>query len=159
MRYWIIKLNPRRNRPKGDSPVRSGPHKNSGSFNWEALVKQRQVAWDWVKEPYSSKKIGEVRKGDLLVIYQTEKDPRTDRPPGVVGFAEAVGDAYLWSPSDVEDKPRPAVDISPTDHALRPIGSDFIRQFPAPTRQASVVEITPHDWETVRLECGARPIE
>ena len=83
------------------------------AYSFADLKNDKQTVWDGVSNPAALKNIGEVRKGDTVVVYHTGKEK------AVVGIARAAGDAY----PDPKDKSGRAfvVDLAPVKKLARSV--------------------------------------
>jgi predicted RNA-binding protein with PUA-like domain len=102
------------------------------TYSFADLQRDKRTVWDGVKNPQALKNLGQVSKGDHLLIYHTADEK------AVVGIATALSAAY---PDPKKNDPKLLViDLAPVAPLARPVTLAEIKASPTFT-----------GWELIRL--------
>jgi predicted RNA-binding protein with PUA-like domain len=83
------------------------------TYSFDRLVRERRTAWDGVKNPLARKHLGEIARGDLVLVYHTGDEK------AVVGVAKTVSAPY--PDPGVKDAKAVVVDVVPVRRLARPV--------------------------------------
>ncbi|MBI2358017.1 MAG: EVE domain-containing protein [Deltaproteobacteria bacterium] len=84
-----------------------------GAYSFQQLQKDQRAVWDGVKNNLALKHLGQVKKGDWILIYHTGDEKCA------VGIARALRDSY---PDPTKKDPKLlVVDIEPVKPLPRPV--------------------------------------
>lgn len=132
-RHWLVKSEP-------------------SAYSWEDLRKEKRTAWTGVRNFQARNNLRDMKKGDLVLFYQSVTDP------SVRGISKVVGEAYPdptakegdWSCVDLE-----MVKPLPSPVTLSEVKSEGSLSEMALIRQSrlSVMPVTPEEYAKI-LELG-----
>ena len=124
------------------------------SYSWAELEKAGRTCWDGVRNPAAIRNLGEMKKGERVLMYHTGDEK------AVVGVAEVVRAAYP-DPKYPEGKLL-VVDLEPRAKLARPVtlaeikalaefkDSPLVRQ-----GRLSVVPLTAAQWKAIEARSKA----
>ncbi len=102
------------------------------AYSFAQLQRDRRTVWDGVKNPQALKNLGQIQKGDRLLIYHTGDEK------AVVGIATALSAAY--PDPKKKDAKLLVIDLAPAAALPRPVTLAEIKASPKLK-----------GWELVRL--------
>jgi predicted RNA-binding protein with PUA-like domain len=118
------------------------------AYSYAQLERDARTVWDGVKNPMALKHLGQVQKGDRLLIYHTG-DERA-----VVGMAVALSAAYP-DPKRNDPKLR-VIDLAPESRLPRPVPLTEIKASPklkgwdlVRLPRLSVMSVSAEQWAEV----------
>ncbi|MBM3276890.1 MAG: EVE domain-containing protein [Candidatus Handelsmanbacteria bacterium] len=137
MQYWLIKSDPE-------------------TYSFADLQRERQTAWDGVRNYQARNNLAAMQVGDLCLVYHSQTNP------GVVGTAEVVRPAY---PDPKSDDPRWVnVDVRAGKALTRSVSLGELRKHPLLSQMGvvrqgrlSVSPVTAAEWEAVMELAGEPP--
>ncbi len=100
MNYWLVKSEPT-------------------TYAWEQLEKDKSTFWDGVRNYQARNNLREMKKGDLVLYYHSNKDM------AVVGIAKVIKASYP-DPSSEDDRWL-AVDLAPVKPVKIPVALSVIK--------------------------------
>lgn len=119
------------------------------AYSFDTLLAKGREVWDGVKNALANRYLGEVRKGDLVLIYHTRADKC------IVGLARAASDGRA-DPRDPAGRLR-TVEIEPVRRLERPLALAELKASPRLRKmeflripRLSVSPVTGAEWEEVR---------
>ncbi len=129
MSYWLVKSEP-------------------GTYSWDDLVKEKQTCWSGVRNYAARLHLRNMRKGDEVFFYHSNKG--TD----IVGIARVVKEAY--PDPTTEDERWVAVDLKPVRKLKNPVSLETIKKDKRLADMAlvrigrlSVQPVTDSEWKAV----------
>jgi predicted RNA-binding protein with PUA-like domain len=87
------------------------------SYGWDDLVREARAVWDGIGNRTAQSRLGEVARGDQVLLYHTAPDK------ALVGIASVVSDPY----PDPSHADRVVVDLEPVTALQRTLPLDEIR--------------------------------
>ena len=118
------------------------------TYSFEDLVKEKKTEWTGVRSYEARNNMKRMKKGELILMYQSVKDPR------VVGIAKVVAEAHPDS-TDTSDMWW-CVDIAPVKALTKTISLQEIKKVPACKNMAllkksrlSVQPVTEAEWNAI----------
>jgi predicted RNA-binding protein with PUA-like domain len=125
-----------------------------GDYSWAELEKAGRACWDGVRNPAAIRNLGEMKKGDRVLVYHTGDEK------AVVGVAEVVRAAYP-DPRYPEGKLL-VVDLEPRAKLARPVTlaeikalAEFAESPLVRQGRLSVVPLTAAQWKAIEARSQA----
>jgi predicted RNA-binding protein with PUA-like domain len=103
--YWLFKEDPE-------------------SYSFEDLLNDKKTVWEGVRNNLALIHLRQVKKGDLILFYQTGEDK------SIVGIMKADGDAYAKDGTDVSKSKEISVEVSPLKKLAKPVPLSAIKSNP-----------------------------
>ena len=129
MNYWLVKSDPK-------------------EYGWEDLVKEKEAMWDGVRNYQARNNLKEMKKGDLVFVYESQ-GPREIR-----GIAEVAKAAYQ-DPTTKDDR-WVAVTLKVKKALKKPISLQEIKAETSLKHmklvnqsRLSVMPVTRQEWEAI----------
>jgi len=118
------------------------------AYSFEDLLKDKKTEWTGVRSYEARNNMKKMEKGDLILMYQSVKDPR------VIGIAKVVVEAHPDSTDTTETWW--CVDIAPVEKLKKTISLQEIKKVPACKNMAllkksrlSVQPVTEGEWKAI----------
>ncbi len=128
-RHWLFKTEP-------------------SAYSFAQLERNGRAVWDGVRNALARKHLGEVARGDLVLIYHTGDEK------AVIGIAKALGPAY--PDPKLGDPKAPVVDLAPVRRLGRPLTLAELKSRPALASfplvrlpRLSVMPVTEAEWNEI----------
>lgn len=133
-RHWLVKSEP-------------------SAYAWEDLVKDGKTAWTGVRNFQARNNLRAMKKGDLVLFYQSVTDP------SVRGITKVVKEAY---PDDTaQEGDWSCVDIEKVQNLPSPVTLAVIKSEPSLSEislikqsRLSVMPVTPAEYERILEMCA-----
>ena len=134
-RHWLVKSEP-------------------SAYAWEDLVKDGKTAWTGVRNFQARNNLRSMKKGDLVLFYQSVTDP------SVRGITKVVKEAY--ADDTAQEGGWSCVDLERVQKLSSPVTLAVIKSEPSLSEMAlikqsrlSVMPVTPAEYARI-LEMGAK---
>ena len=134
MSYWLVKSEP-------------------SAYSWDQLVKDKQTAWEGVRNYAARLHLNAMKKGDEVLFYHSNEGLE------IVGIAKVIKEAYQDASTD--DDRWVAVDIKAHRKLKKPVTLEQIKKHKLLSNMAlvrigrlSVQPVTEKEWKTIMELAG-----
>ncbi len=103
MQYWLVKSEP-------------------GNYSWDDLLRDKETAWDGVRNYQARNNLSAMQQGDLVLVYHSVNEKQ------VVGVAQVVSTAFQ-DPTTQDDRWL-AVQLAAHQTIANPVTLEAIKQEP-----------------------------
>jgi len=121
------------------------------TYSLDDLERDKQTVWDGVSNPVALRHIGEMKKGDALLIYHTADEKC------ILGIAEAASDPY----SDPKHPKLTVIDVKFKKRLVKPVTLAAVKADPVfadfalvRISRLSVMPVTEEQWTRLLKMAG-----